>query len=199
MEGDGFSVESGSPGQAGGGFLTARTLYPLPADVERKKIGGKGHDFEVGGVQYGLSEEGYRLADDPYAVRSTIGVLGWRVELRPRAPARDVEFLHVLRVGTGAPPAGEPAAILTSTRSEHTVTLEEGGRVFSIRLARTGPRGGSLKVTEGGRTLHEGTLPETVEDHWRHYRHDPRFRTWVADPRYRVVIEPTDEDRKLAR
>lgn len=199
MEGDGFSVESGSPGRPGGGFLSVRTLFPAPGDVERKKIGGKGHDFEVGGVQYALSEEGYRMADDPYAVRSTIGVQGWRVELRPRTPSRNVEFLHVLRAGLGPPPREGPEAELASSPEAHVVTLREAGRAFTIRLDRRGPRGGSLKIAQGNRTLHEEALPDGVEDHWRHYRGDPRFRIWITDPRYRVVIEPTDEDRKFVR
>ncbi len=199
MEGDGFTVESGSPGKAGGGWLAARTLFPPPAECERKKIGGRGHDFEVAGVQYGLSDEGYKMADDGYAVRSTIGLLGWRVELRPRAPARAYEFLHVIRVGLGEPPAGAPAASLSSTLEYHTVTMEEGGRAFTMRLARAGQRGGAIKASEGPRTLFDGPLPDTIEDHWRHYKDDPRFRPWVTDPRYRVVVEPTEEDRKLLR
>jgi hypothetical protein len=199
MEGDGFSVESGSPGKAGGGWLAARTLFPPPGDCERRKIGGKGHEFEVAGVQYGVSEEGYQMADGEYAVRSTIGLLGWRVELRPKAPARAVEFLHVLRVGLGAPPPGAPAAELSSSAETHTVTLSEGGRTFTVRLARTGPRGGAVKAAEGARTLFEGALPGGVEDHWRHYGEDPRFRAWVTDPRYRTVINPAEEDRKRAR
>jgi len=110
-----------------------------------------------------------------------------------------VEFLHVLKAGIGAPPAEGPAAALASAPEAHTITLEEGGRAFTIRLARTGPRGGSIRVAAGGRTLLQEPLPEAVEDHWRHYRDDPRFRTWVTDPRYRIVIEPDEEDRKLLR
>jgi len=199
MEGDGFWVESGSPGEKGGGWLKVQTLVPAEQDAERKKVGGRGHDFEVAGVQYGLTDEGYKKADDPYAVLSTIGLLGWRVELRHREPAEVVEFLHVLQAGTGRR-AVVKKATLQSTRETHTVTVVQGGRTFEVTLRRTGKRGGSIKVIEaaGGAPPYEAALAETVEDYWRYYRDDPNFRLWVTDPRYRVVIEPTDEDRALA-
>jgi hypothetical protein len=76
--------------------------YPPAGDCQRKKIGGQGHDFEVAGVQYALADEGYKLANDPYAAWSTIGLLGWRGELRPKTPSRNVEFLHLLQVGAEA-------------------------------------------------------------------------------------------------
>ena len=78
-----------SPAHRASPARLARGQDALPGrdECERKKIGGKGHDFEVAGVQYGLADEGYQLADDPYAVRSTIGLLGWRVELRPKTPS----------------------------------------------------------------------------------------------------------------
>jgi hypothetical protein len=198
VDGDVFWVESGSPGKKGDGWLKVRTLLPAGAAAERKKIGGKWHDFEVGGVQYGPSEEGYRMADDPYAVLSTIGVLGWRVELRSRESAKTVEFLHVLQAGTGDRSAAGDAT-LKSTPQEHTVSLEHGGRTFVLVLSRTGPTG-ALKVTDAaGKVLYEGALPDSIEDHWRYYKEDARYRTWVTDPAYRVVIEPKEEDRALVK
>ena len=198
MAGDAFTVESGSPGKKRDGWLYVRTLIPAEPDAERKKVGGKWHDFEVGGIQYGPTEEGYKKADSPYAVLSTIGLLGWRVELRHRKPAARVEFLHVMQVGTG-PLRAEAAAgaTLRSSPSAHTISITYQGRTFELTLRRTGPRGGRLKITSGGKTLYDEPLPQTIEDHWRYYRNDPNFRLWVTDPRYRVVIMPADEDRKL--
>ena len=198
MGGDVFWVESGSPGRKGEGWLKVRTLLPAGAAAERKKIGGKGHDFEVAGVQYGVAEEGCRMADDPYAVLSTIGLLGWRVELRHREAAKTVEFLHVLQAGTGdRSVAGD--ATLKSAPQEHAVSIEHRGKTFALALSRTG-QPGALKVTgDAGKVLYEGALPQSVEDHWRHYQDDPRFRTWVTDPAYRIVIEPKEEDKALVK
>jgi len=197
MGGDAFLVESGSPGKKRDGWLYVRTL--VPADPERKKVGGKWHDFEVAGTQLGPSEEGYKKADSPYAVLSTIGLLGWRVEVRHKRPAASVEFLHVMQVGIGqVRPDAAAGASLRSTASTHALSLTHKGRTFELTLNRTGPRGGTIEVTEAGRILCRDKLPRTVEDHWRHYRDDPNFRLWVTDPRYRVVIMPTEQDRALA-
>jgi len=128
------------------------------------------------------------------AVNSTIGVLGWRVELRRRESATVVEFLHLLQVGASAD-AFEPVAraTLTSTTDRHVLRFQQGSRTYDVAFARTGKRGGSLDIN--------GTpmpVPDTIEDHWRHHRDDANFRTWVTDPRYRITIEPTDADRAAA-
>jgi len=197
MFGDTFMVESGSPGKSGGGWLAVRTLYPGAADVQRRKIGGKGHDFEVAGVQYGLSDEGYEMADSRYAVVSTIGVLGWRVELRPRSAGRSVEFLHVMQVGIEQQrPDAVQGAACASDADAHVLTVQQGGRRFVLRLNRSGARGGTIAV-KGPQTDIDQALPEQVEDHWRHYRADPLYRIWTTDARYRVIIgseaaAPTD-------
>ncbi len=197
MRGNGFTLESGSPGKAGEGWLSVRTLLPQESDCERKKIGGKGHDFEVAGVQYGLAEEGYRMADSAYAVRSTIGLSGWRVELRPKTPSRHVEFLHVMQVGLpGQAPEAVRGASYKSSPEANVITVPCGNQIFTLRLNRTGPQGGSLTMT-GPQGHLDAALPATVEDHWHYYKDDPNFKAWVTDHRYRTVIEPTDLDRKM--
>jgi len=198
MGGDGFTVGSGSSGKPGGGWLRVKTLSPAQGDCERKKIGGKAHDFEVGGVQYGLTDEGYKLADNSYAVRSTIGLLGWRVELRHRTPAKRVEFLHVMQVGVdGQAPDAVRGATYQATSQSAVVTVRQGDRLFTLRLNRVGERGGSIAV-KGPRANLDEALPETVEDHWRYFKDDPNFKNWMTDRRYRVVTEPTEQDRDLA-
>ncbi|MFI5381346.1 MAG: heparinase II/III family protein [Tepidisphaerales bacterium] len=190
MGGDGFTVESGSPGKPGRGWLAVRTLAPAEVDCQRKKIGGKGHDFEVAGVQYALADEGYKMADDPYAVGSTIGLLGWRVELRPNAASKNVEFLHVMQVGVEGQPADAlRGATHQATAQAHVISIRHGNNAFTLTLSRTGRRGGSIAVKGPPADLNQ-PLPETVEDHWRYFSDDPNFKTWMTDPRYRAVIEP---------
>jgi hypothetical protein len=142
------------------------------------------------------AEDGYAMAENSYAVRSTIGLLGWRVELRPKAPARSVEFLHLLQVGVdGQTPTGLRNATHEATADMHQITLRQGEHQYVLRLNRAGPRGGALAIKTSGCALDE-VIPEAVEDHWRHYRDEPHYRTWVTDPSYRVVIEPTELDRR---
>ncbi len=190
MGGTGFWIDSGSPHNKGEGWLRVQTLVPPTDQAERIKIGGRGHDFEVAGIQYGPTEEGYKLTDDPYAVRSTIGLEGWRVELRWRTPSHNVEFLHVLQVGTGNHAAVcEPK--LQSSASTHVITIEQEGKRFLVSLRRTGNRGGSLRVIDSAAqdVLYAGDLPQTVEDHYEYYEDDPNYVLWTTDPRYRVIIE----------
>jgi hypothetical protein len=188
MGGDGFAIESGSPGKPGGGWLSVRTLLPAEDECLRKKIGGQGHDFEVAGVQYGVADEGYRLADDPYAVRSTIGLLGWRVELRPKTAAKTIEFLHVLQVGAaGRSPDAVRGVTQRLTAETSTLTIPQGSRRFVLTLNRTGKRGGTI-VAEDSRTAIRESLPEDIEDHWRYFKDDPHSHLWETDPRYRVLL-----------
>lgn len=180
-----FHVPPGKPGTV---WLSVRALIPPEKECRRKKIGGRGHDFEVSGVHYGVADEGYRLADDPYAVRSTIGLLGWRVELRPQTPAKTVEFLHVLQVGTtGQAPDAMRDATHQLTAETSTVTIQQESRRFVLTLTRTGERGGAIAV-EDSRTNVRQSLPADIEDHGRYFQNDPHFQLWETDTRYRVVI-----------
>jgi hypothetical protein len=198
MGGDSFLVESGSHTEVGKGWLMVRTLFPKVAACERRKIGGQGHEFEVGGVQFGVSEKGYAKAASSYAVRSTVGLLGWRVELRPRGATKQVEFLHILQAGEGDAVSQVVAgAQVTSSEAWHEVSFQHAGRSVRLRLKRTGPRGGDIRFQSPGQVEQIQQLPTVVEDHYRHHRDDPNFRAWVSDPRYRVVIEPTEKDREL--
>ncbi len=194
LGGDGFVVESGSPGKSDGGWLAVRTLFPPERDCQRKKVGGKDHDFEVGGVQYGLSDEGYKMADSRYAVGSTIGLLGWRVELRSRSTSKSVEFLHVMQVGIdGHQSAALRQATCQTTDEAHTIAIQQGNRRYMLRLNRSGPRGGSITVPGEAPELHE-LLPDKIEDHWRHFSADPMYKAWTTDARYRVVIGASELD-----
>ncbi len=200
MSGTGFWVESGSTHEKGEGWLRVQTLVPAEDDLDRIKIGGRGHEFEVAGIQYGVTDEGYNMTDHPYAVQSTIGLEGWRVELRAKRSSRAVEFLHVLQVGTGNRAVANEAD-LRSAPSTHTVTIEQADKTFVLTLRRTGKRGGSLRVIEtaGGKLLHDNALPDRIEDHYRNYQDESNYRLWVTDPRYHVTIEPTDKDRALLK
>jgi len=189
MQGSGFWVQSGSPQKEGPGWLRVETLVPSAEQAERIKIGGRGHDFEVAGIQYGPTPEGYHLAEDAYAVRNTIGLDGWRVELRWKKPAPIVEFLHVLHAGKGSrAQASQPK--LQSDNQWHIVTVDHAGKRFEVRLRRVGARGGAIHVVSlsDNSVLYDAPLPQTVEDHYHYYKDHPHYKLWMTDPRYRVLI-----------
>ena len=164
MSGAGFWVESGSPHEKRDGWLRVQTLVPTEDDSDRIKIGGRGHEFEVAGIQYGVTDEGYSMTDDPYAVQSTIGLEGWRVEIRAKKPSQIVEFLHVLQVGTGNRKAANEAQ-LSSDSSTHTVTIEQADKTFILKSAKA-PSGSTVGVREGAvaRPKVRG-CPATSPDH----------------------------------
>jgi hypothetical protein len=96
----------------------------------------------------------------------------------------------VLQVGS----EGQPADALRGTTHQataqaHLISIRHGNNLFTLSLNRAGGRGGSIAVKGPPGDLNE-PLPETVEDHWRYFKDDPNFTTWMTDPRYRAVIEP---------
>ena len=110
--------------------------------------------------------------------------------LRPKATAKNVEFLHVMQVGV----EGQTADVLRgvthqATAEAHVISIRQGKNLFTLSLNRTGGRGGSIDVKGPPGDVHE-PLPEGVEDHWRNFKDDPNFKTWMTDARYRTVIEP---------
>lgn len=147
-------------------------------------------------MQYGVTDEGCGMADSPYAVASTIGLLGWRLELRhaEAESAQAVEFLHVLTAGSGDRSAAREARA-TSTAERHIVEVERAGVTFELTLARQGARGGELAISRAGRKVYRGRLPETLEDDWRYYQGTPHYRLWTTDARYRVLIKPVRASR----
>ena len=107
-----------------------------------------------------------------------------------------VEFLHLLQVGVdGQTPSMLRDARHESTPDTHQITLRPGDQQIILRLNRTGDRAGSIGLPDPSFKGQEA-LPLDIEDHWRAYRDHPHFRSWVTDPRYRVVIEPTKPDRQ---
>jgi len=52
------------------------------------------------------------------------------------------------------------------------------------------------RLADGRLAAEFQAVKRQAEDHWRHFRDDPNFRAWVTGARYRLVIEPTEEDRK---
>jgi hypothetical protein len=103
-----------------------------------------------------------------------------------------------MQVGVaGQAPDVVRGATYQATPQSGVVTVRQGDRLFTLRLNRTGERGGSIAV-KGPQANVDEPLPETVEDHWRYFLDDPNFESWMTDPRYHIVIEPTEQDRTLA-
>ncbi|MDF2925736.1 MAG: hypothetical protein K0R57_4650 [Paenibacillaceae bacterium] len=111
------------------GRLVHETL--LPSDYEMVKIGGPGHEFEAGGVNFSIDAE---------RLRERMFEGGWgRVEISPAEPRQTDYFLHVMTVSDA-----------DTTAPDLCSTLMEGegftGVVVSDRIAILAKDAGKRKT-----------------------------------------------------
>ena len=86
----------------------------------------------------------------------------WRLEVEPATrQARDC-FLHVLFVGddAGAETGARAERIEAGGRIGARIPL--GGRMATVMFDQAGPCGGTLTITQNGKTVWEGKLPERL-------------------------------------
>ncbi len=166
-----------------GGRLFCTTLLPERATI--RKIGGKGHQFEVNGENYDMYDVWYERVGQDFLNR--IGIGWWRVEVEPQTRENDDLFLHVLQ-----------AADANVAQMVPVERVEEGGRVgarvlagrrtFVVLFNKSGPVGGRIAIVEGGRTLLDRPLAQNVQDNYRQWKTDPRYKQWTTNKYFRCVI-----------
>ncbi len=168
-----------------GAALLVRTLLPQPNNRVVRTIGGRWHDFEVNGVNYGPTDATYQLLDRRNGDGGLEGVGGWRIEVQPKAPQSQVLFLHVLRVVPPETSDRSLDATLVDLPDQVGVRVQWKGRRAEVLFNRSGPTGGTL--TWNGRTE---PLTTRVEDNYDRWKSDPRYQEWMTNPFMRVVIFP---------
>ena len=171
-----------------GAFLQTRLLLPAEADRVVRTIGGRGHDFEVDGVNYGATEETYRLLERRKGNGALEGVGGWRIEVAPTTVNGEAHYLHVLRVGaSGAGKAPleplETTLVKQPGRSGAKITL--GEKSWEVTFNTQGPTGGRL-VLDG----RAEDLVTKIEDNYDRWKADPRYNDWMTNEFMRTVIFP---------
>ena len=112
---------------SGNGRLVGRTLLPAAADL--KLVQG----FTVESTPHPPSTAGDESG-------------GARLEISPQKEAARDYFLHLL-YATEPTVSAPPAATITEDAASATVSLDEGGRHYVLRFAKTGAMGGHLTVT----------------------------------------------------
>ena len=139
-----------------------KTLAPDPVRITKR--GGEGHDFwgnpHNPEAQYnhvlnrgGEEDEAYRKPP----------LSPWRLEVEPTSPAARDYFLHLLCItdeGTREMPPAE--RLEEGNRVGARITL--GGREVMVLFNKTGPLGGHLTISEGGKTLHDADLAQGVPE-----------------------------------
>jgi heparin/heparan-sulfate lyase len=186
--GDTFTIDDRWPGMTG--RLYAKILLPREEERVVRTVGGAWHDFEVDGVNYGPTEATYAKHQggrNEHNRENTLGVEGWRIELSPRGAPAATTFLAVLVAADQSADRMPPAErIEVEGRPGARVTL--GGRTCEVTFTTAGPVGGRIRIVEGGRTLADRALADTVEDHYGKWSADPRYAAWMTRPEYRSFI-----------
>jgi len=108
------------------------------------------------------------------------------LELWPAQPGRKLEFLVVLQAATvpeaKAPlvlPRGDVVRLLDESYAG--ARFQQGDRLVQVRFRRSGEVGGDITFAAGRQPTVEVFVPK-VEDHYRHWSKDPRYRRWIHDP-----------------
>ncbi len=180
--GDTFRVSNGPSD------MVVTTLLPKRDARTVRTVGGKWHDFELNGVNYGPTDATYELL----AKRKNgglEGVAGWRIEVSPTEVAGEAHFLHVLQ--TGNKNTLKPADITlmaTSKRSGAKIVLDNES--YEITFNTTGETGGHITVSHDQQTVLDDELVTSVEDNYDRWKTDPRYDAWMTNPYMKTVVFP---------
>jgi len=170
----------------GGSVLFSRTLLPEKAVI--RVLGGKGHQFEVNGVNYDMSPKWWKNVGTK-AYQERIGIGWWRVEVEPEVKQAEDLFLHVLWATEASAKAMFPVETL-ERGGQVGAKFVAGGIAVEVTFAKAGPVAGHIKLSRGGNLIADRSLASTVEDNYQQWRADPRFKDWTTNPHMRAVISP---------
>lgn len=135
-----------------GGLLHAKTL--LPKDAKREVIGGPGHEFEVEGKNYPLSDQyiNKALKDDRLDSFQDLIVGHWRVEVSPGSAREEDVFLHVLEVGEAKSASTMQPVVMRETASDWFIKIGHHDAAI-VRLSKSNPEDGGVRIERGGETI----------------------------------------------
>ncbi len=111
------------------------------------------------------------------------------LEVRPSKQAGEMDYLVVLAVGESKAVETDVGANEQSGVVE--LTMKVDGRPVMLRFNRSGPIGGSISLTSGGRQVRRD-LARTIDDTYARWSAEPRYVGWTQDPKFDFVIPPRD-------
>jgi len=186
---EGHFLWKGTTGRAGhkGSALLWKTL--LPKQVVIRKIGGKGHQFEVNGENYDMYDAWYQRLGQTFFDRIGLGL--WRIEVEPAEKNRDDLFLHVLWATDDTVTEMLPTELIESEKTvgAHITTPEAE---VTVTFAVGGSPGGHISITRGPAVV-EAAFPDQVVDDYESWRDDPRHERWMTDPYLKAALTRTPE------
>lgn len=174
-----------------GASMDVKMLLPEAADRIVRTIGGRGHDFEVDGVNYGPTDATYQQLDRRKGDGGLEGVGGWRIEVSPKEVAGDVHFLHVLQTGkAGALKPGEVSLLKVAGRTGAKILV--GGKSYEVTFNSAGETGGHIRLSDAGKVIADEALVTRIEDNYDRWKDDPRYADWMTNEFMRTVIFPCE-------
>jgi len=172
------------------GRLFTKILMPPAESRLVRTIGGRWHDFEVNGVNYGPTQATYtkhKGRENGLNKDNTVGAEGWRIEIAPRERPQETVFLVVMHAAEQTV-ADMPAVRPIRTAKGVGAALSVDGTDYEILFAPAGPIGARIKIRRGGRTLVDRPLASEIQDNYAKWRTDPRFSEWTSNPFMKNVI-----------
>ena len=177
----------------GGSALFSRTLLPEKAII--RVLGGKGHQFEVNGVNHDMTDAWWQMMATPdgRAVLERLGAGWWRVEVEPQDKQANDVFLHVLWATDDGAKEMFPVEKIEKD-GQVGAKFTAGGSDVEVTFARTGEVAGHIKITRGGKAIRDRALAAGIEDNYQKWSSDPRFNGWMTSPYMRAAIGEKEQD-----
>ena len=197
--GNTFIVDDQWPGMAG--RLFANILWPKDDVRVVRTVGGPWHEFEVEGVNYGPTEATYAKSrnDRPSHNReNSIGLEGWRIELAPKDNPTTVNFLVVLQAANQTMAAMTPVERI-ERQGQLGAKLSVGDMAYEVAFTTAGPLGGHIRIMQLDQVRVDRPLAARVENDYRKWSSDPRYKTWMTRPEFRNFIGAREVEAHLKR
>lgn len=177
----------GTTGRAAhqGSALFWKTLLPRQATI--RKIGGRGHQFEVDGENLDMYDAWYERLGPGFFDRIGLGL--WRIEVEPRGQSKEDLFLHVLWA-TDATAADMLPVELVEREGVAGARIQMGSGEVVVTFATRGPVRGRLGVETMDGRLDTELRPEVL-DHYGEWHEDPRHARWMSDPYLKATLTPS--------
>ncbi|MEI6502289.1 MAG: hypothetical protein WCP21_14840, partial [Armatimonadota bacterium] len=177
---------------------------------DRVRLGPKGHPshwlaatgpkLAVDGKSFAVTNENVKMSGQVLLPREAtvesikpFDCYPWKGQqmLQISAPdeGNETEYLVVLTTG------GQTVPPVQATMDRRTdlvkVSLSSEGRQFAVSFNRRGAAGGAVAFSRGGRQL-KHDLPCGIEDTYRNWNTDARYRQWVTQRRFDFIIPEGD-------
>jgi hypothetical protein len=121
------------------------------------------------------------------------------IEIRPAARSKQVEYLVVMRTGQGK--VIPIQAKLAQSGNYTSAQFDLDRRKIEVAFARGGAPGGRMSISARGGSAPGGgsgsnplrhDFVQKIDDSYRHWSGDPRYKKWISEDRFRFLMGEAD-------